>query len=39
MLEDLACQFGLKTQEAINRLETLQESEQITGKTTSPQYN
>ncbi|XP_031549566.1 DDRGK domain-containing protein 1-like [Actinia tenebrosa] len=31
MLEDLACQFGLRTQEAINRLQILQESEQITG--------
>lgn len=31
MLEDLACQFSLKTQDAIDRLQSLQESEQITG--------
>ncbi|KAK3743714.1 hypothetical protein QZH41_012381 [Actinostola sp. cb2023] len=30
MLEDLACQFGLRTQDAIDRLHTLQESERIT---------
>jgi hypothetical protein len=32
MLEDLACQFGLRTQDAINRLQVLQDSEQITGE-------
>ncbi|XP_048585350.1 DDRGK domain-containing protein 1 [Nematostella vectensis] len=31
MLEDLACHFGLRTQDAIERLNSLQELERITG--------
>ncbi|XP_015763018.1 PREDICTED: DDRGK domain-containing protein 1-like [Acropora digitifera] len=33
LLEDLAFQFGLRTQDAINRLQTLQEMERVTGVT------
>lgn len=31
LLEELACQFGLRTQDAIDRLQALQEMERITG--------
>ena len=31
LLEELACQFGLRTQDAIDRLQDLQEMERITG--------
>ena len=31
LLEELACQFGLRTQDAIERLQSLQEMERITG--------
>lgn len=31
LLEELACQFNLRTQDAINRLQALQEMERITG--------
>ena len=31
LLEELACQFGLRTQDAIDRLQSLQEMERITG--------
>ena len=31
LLEDLACHFGLRTQEAINRLQSLQEMGRVTG--------
>ncbi|XP_068709682.1 DDRGK domain-containing protein 1-like [Montipora foliosa] len=33
LLEELACQFGLRTQDAIDRLQALQEMERITGVT------
>ena len=31
LLEELACQFNLRTQDAIDRLQALQEMERITG--------
>jgi len=31
LLEELACQFGLRTQDAIDRLQSLQDMERITG--------
>ncbi|XP_020602716.1 DDRGK domain-containing protein 1-like [Orbicella faveolata] len=33
LLEELACQFGLRTQDAIDRLQSLQDMERITGVT------
>lgn len=32
-MEELACQFGLRTQDAIDRLQALQDMERITGVT------
>ena len=31
LLEELACQFGLRTQDAIDRLQSLQDMERLTG--------